>query len=159
MLTVTVDADPQAVLEELLELDLAGSTLTLPLQLPHAVEELLEELEVLVGSALQVPQVVLEELEVLAGSALHVPQVVVVVLLLELEVLAGSALHVPQVVVLLLLLEELEVLVGSALQVSQVPVPVETLAVLELGELELLKPADLEKQVELVQVPKPLPKV
>jgi len=106
-----------------------------PLQVPQVVEVLY----VLAGSALQVPQVV-EVLYVLAGSALQVPQVVEV-----LYVLAGSALQVPHEV----LAEELDsaFFVGSALQLLQaVPAP-------------RPKPLVAELQVELVQVPKPLPKL
>jgi hypothetical protein len=89
-----------------------------------------------VGSALQVPQVV-EELYVSAGSALQVPQVVE-----ELDVVAGSALQVPQEVLLEVLIAAS--FVGSALQLLQ---------------LARLKPLVAELQVELVQVPKPLPKL
>jgi hypothetical protein len=100
-------------------------------QLPQAVEVL----ELLAGSTLQVPQVV----EVLVGSALQVPQVVEV-----LYVVVGSALHVPQEV----LLEVLTALTaGSALQLLQLPLS------------PAAKPLVAEWQVELVQVPKPLPKL
>jgi hypothetical protein len=102
-------------------------------QLPQTVEELLEDFA---GSALQLPQVV-EVLELLAGSALQVPQVVE-----ELDVLAGSALQVPQEVLL-----EVADFVGSALQL------------LQLAPTPPPKPLVAELQVELVQVPKPLPKV
>jgi hypothetical protein len=119
-------------------------------QLPQTVEVL----ALLAGSALHVPQVVV--LDFLVGSALQVPQVVEV-----LVVLAGSALQVPQDV------EVLVVLAGSSLQVPQ-EVLVELLAASFVGSaLQLLqaefapplKPLVAELQVELVQVPKPLPKV
>jgi hypothetical protein len=72
--------------------DLAGSAL----QVAHVVVEL----EVFVGSALQVPQVeVLEELD-LAGSALQVAQVEVEEELLTAETV-GSALHALHVPVVL----------------------------------------------------------
>jgi hypothetical protein len=107
------------------------------LQVPQTVEELLHD----VGSALQVPQVVEELVE--AGSALQVPQVVEE--LVEVA-FAGSALQVPQV-------EELveAAFLGSALHTLQVPV--------ELAALPELKLPVADLQVELVQVPKFLPKV
>jgi hypothetical protein len=104
-------------------------------QLPQAVEELPDS----AGSALQVPQVV-EVLEVSVGSALQVPQVVE-----ELDVVAGSALQEPQEVLLEVLIAAS--FVGSALQLLQLALPPRP------------KPLVAELQVELVQVPKPLPKL
>jgi hypothetical protein len=103
-------------------------------QLPQAVEELLD----FAGSALQLPQVV-DVLEAV-GSALQVPQVVE-----ELDVLAGSALQVPQEVLLEVLTAAS--FVGSALQL------------LQLALAPRPKPLVAELQVELVQLPKPLPKL
>jgi hypothetical protein len=93
------------------------------------------------GSALQLPQAV-EVLDVFVGSALQVPQVEV---LEELD-LPGSALQLPHVELPEELLAEA---VGSALHTLHVPVVVPP------------KPSPLVAvlQVELVQVPKPLPKV
>jgi hypothetical protein len=103
-------------------------------QLPQAVEELLD----FAGSTLQLPQVV-DVLEAV-GSALQVPQVVE-----ELDVLAGSALQVPQEVLLEVLTAAS--FVGSALQL------------LQLALAPRPKPLVAELQVELVQLPKPLPKL
>jgi hypothetical protein len=89
------------------------------------------------GSLDQLPQVV--GVLVLSGSTLQVPQVV--------GELVGSALQVPQVVGELVGSALTALTVGSAVQLLQLPVP------------PTAKPLVAELQVELVQVPKPLPKL
>jgi hypothetical protein len=96
------------------------------------------------GSLDQPPQVV--GVLVLSGSTLQVPQVVLVGSALT-ALTVGSALQVPQVVEELVEWVLTALTVGSAVQLLQLPVP------------PTAKPLVAELHVELVQVPKPLPKL